>query len=312
MVGSINNKRDKKKSKKDYRDKYFIKDIENITGIKSYTLRIWEQRYALLIPKRTDTNIRYYEEDDLKYMMNIALLNNNGIKISHIAEMNREEVQLRTLTISENSSGHEQEISALSSAMFDFDEIEFTKILSINILKLGMQETAVNIIFPFLQHMGALWLSGSLQIAHEHFVTSVVKQRIYASIDQLNVFLKPNAKNFLLFLPTGENHELSLLFASYFIKLHGHSAIYLGTSLPLDDLNKIYKLRNPDVIFCSITNANMSIPLQVYIQTLSRNYPNTEIIFTGSQVVKRRDLKLSDNCRIMNNINDFLVYLKSI
>ena len=133
-------KRDAKRSKKDYRDKYFIKDIENITGIKAYTLRIWEQRYGMLVPKRTDTNIRYYEEDDLKYMMNIAMLNANGYKISRIAEMTREEVQSRTLSISENSSSHQSQITALSSAMFDFNEKEFNKVLSINILKLGMDK----------------------------------------------------------------------------------------------------------------------------------------------------------------------------
>ena len=120
----IDNKRDSKKSKKDYRDKYFIKDIENITGIKAYTLRIWEQRYGMLVPKRTETNIRYYEEDDLKYMMNIAILNANGVKISRIAQMDRDEVQQKTLSISENNSGHQSQISALSAAMFDFDERE--------------------------------------------------------------------------------------------------------------------------------------------------------------------------------------------
>ena len=307
----VDNKRDPKKSKKDYRDKYFIKDIENITGIKAYTLRIWEQRYGMLVPKRTETNIRYYEEADLKYMMNIAILNANGIKISRIAQMDRDEVQRKTLSISENNSGQQSQISTLTSAMFDFDEREFNKTLSINILQLGMEQTTTQIIFPFLQHLGVMWLSGTIHIAHEHFITNLIKQRIFVAIDQLNIIPNANAKKFLLFLPNGENHELSLLLASYLLRANGKNVIYLGTSTPLEDLNKIHKLHNPDYVFCALTNPNSSMPVQVYLNTLSRSWPNTQILVTGSQVVKRRDLKIPENCRVIADPTSFLHFLET-
>ena len=307
----VDNKRDPKKSKKDYRDKYFIKDIENITGIKAYTLRIWEQRYGMLVPKRTETNIRYYEEADLKYMMNIAILNANGIKISRIAHMDRDEVQRKTLSISENNSGQQSQISTLTSAMFDFDEREFNKTLSINILQLGMEQTTTQIIFPFLQHLGVMWLSGTIHIAHEHFITNLIKQRIFVAIDQLNIIPNANAKKFLLFLPNGENHELSLLLASYLLRANGKNVLYLGTSTPLEDLNKIHKLHNPDYVFCALTNPNSSMPVQVYLNTLSRSWPNTQILVTGSQVVKRRDLKIPENCRVIADPTSFLHFLET-
>ena len=307
----VDNKRDPKKSKKDYRDKYFIKDIENITGIKAYTLRIWEQRYGMLVPKRTETNIRYYEEADLKYMMNIAILNANGIKISRIAQMDRDEVQRKTLSISENNSGQQSQISTLTSAMFDFDEREFNKTLSINILQLGMEQTTTQIIFPFLQHLGVMWLSGTIHIAHEHFITNLIKQRIFVAIDQLNIIPNANAKKFLLFLPNGENHELSLLLASYLLRANGKNVLYLGTSTPLEDLNKIHKLHNPDYVFCALTNPNSNIPVQVYLNTLSRSWPNTQILVTGSQVVKRRDLKIPENCRVIADPTSFLHFLET-
>ena len=307
----VDNKRDPKKSKKDYRDKYFIKDIENITGIKAYTLRIWEQRYGMLVPKRTETNIRYYEEADLKYMMNIAILNANGIKISRIAQMDRDEVQRKTLSISENNSGQQSQISTLTSAMFDFDEREFNKTLSINILQLGMEQTTTQIIFPFLQHLGVMWLSGTIHIAHEHFITNLIKQRIFVAIDQLNIIPNANAKKFLLFLPNGENHELSLLLASYLLRANGKNVLYLGTSTPLEDLNKIHKLHNPDYVFCALTNPNSSMPVQVYLNTLSRSWPNTQILVTGSQVVKRRDLKIPENCRVISDPTSFLQFLET-
>ena len=293
----IDNKREPKKSKKDYRDKYFIKDIENITGIKAYTLRIWEQRYGILVPKRTETNIRYYEQDDLKYMMNIAILNANGIKISRIAQMERDEVQRKTLSISENNSGQQSQISTLSTAMFDFDEKEFNKTLSINILQLGMEQTTTQIIFPFLQHVGILWLGGSIHIAHEHFITNLIKQRMFVAIDQVNVIPNSDAKKYLLFLPNGENHELSLLFASYLLRANGQHVIYLGTSTPLD------------FVFCALTNSNAAMPVQVYLNTLSRSWPNTQIIVTGSQVVKRRDLKIPENCKVMSDPSGFLEFI---
>ncbi len=307
----VDNKRDPKKSKKDYRDKYFIKDIENITGIKAYTLRIWEQRYGMLVPKRTETNIRYYEEDDLKYMMNIAILNVHGIKISHIAQMDRDEVQRKTLSISENNTGQQAQIATLTGAMFDFDEREFNKTLSINILQLGMEQTTTQIIFPFLQHLGVMWLSGTIHIAHEHFITNLIKQRIFVAIDQLNIIPNANAKKFLLFLPNGENHELSLLLASYLLRANGKNVIYLGTSTPLEDLNKIHKLHNPDYVFCALINPNSSMPVQVYLNTLSRSWPNTQILVTGSQVVKRRDLKIPENCRVISDPTSFLHFLET-
>ncbi len=296
---------DARKSKKDFRDKYFIKDIENITGIKAYTLRIWEQRYDMLAPKRTDTNIRYYEEDDLKYLMNVSILNVNGYKISKIAKMSREDVQRQTLSISEGSSKYENQIQALTTAMLSFDEKEFNKIMSISILKVGMEETVTQIIFPFMQHVGVLWLSGSIHIAHEHFITNLIRQRMYVSLDQISNIPGPTAKKFLLFVPNGENHDLSLLFAAYILKTKGQQVIYLGTSTPLDDLNKVFKVHKPDAVFCAITGSNSQVPIQVYIHSLQRTFPGTPVLLTGKQVIRRRDLKLPQGIQVVASPNDF-------
>jgi MerR family transcriptional regulator, light-induced transcriptional regulator len=298
-----------RKSKKDFRDKHFIKDVENITGIKAFTIRVWEQRYGMLVPKRTDTNIRYYEEEDLKYMMNVAMLNHHGYKISKIAEMTREEVQRRTLHISENNSSYQNQVQSLTNAMIAFDEKEFNKILSINILKLGMMETMTEIIFPYLQHVGILWLSGSINVAHEHFITNLVKQRLYVAIDQITTPKMPEAKKFILFLPNGENHELSLLFASYTLKTRGHEVIYVGSSTPVDDLNQLCKVHKPDVLFCAITNANSNMPIQVYVNTLHRNWTDIPICLTGNQIVRRRDLKVPANCHIISTPQTFIDFL---
>jgi DNA-binding transcriptional MerR regulator len=301
---------EQRKGKEFFRDKYFIKDIENITGIKSFTLRIWEQRYGLLKPKRTETNIRYYEEDDLKYMLNVAMLTSNGIKIKTIAQMSREEVQKRTLEIHENHTQYESQIQALVSTMMDFDEREFNKILSVNVLKIGMEETMGRIIFPFMAHIGLLWLGGSIHPAHEHFITNLIRQRLYVSIDQLNQNPVPGARRYLLFVPSGEPHDLSLLFANYILRARGQSVIYLGTSTPLEDLNSIFSLHVPDLIFCSLTAANTNLPTQIFINALSKSWPNTKILLTGMQVIKRKDLHIPSNVLVLNNPAEFVSFIE--
>jgi len=305
---SLENKR---KSKKDFRDKYFIKDIESLTGIRAYTLRIWEQRYELLVPKRTDTNIRYYEEDDLKYLMNIALLNQHGYKISRIAGMSRDEVQRHTLFLSENSSSNQSQIQGLTQAMMNFEEREFTKILTFHIMKSGMEDTMMNIVFPFLKHVGVLWLSGSIHVAHEHFITNLVKQRLYASIDQLAVLPSARAKKFLLFLPSNENHELPLLFANYMLRSRGHKVVYLGSSVMIEDLYQIYKLHEPDAVFTALTTTNPKVPVEVFVQTLVRNFPGTDIILTGSQILMSRDLKPHEQVHVLSDPQEFIDLLDS-
>ncbi|MBU6324825.1 MAG: MerR family transcriptional regulator [Bacteroidetes bacterium] len=301
---------EQRKGKEFFRDKYFIKDIENITGIKSFTLRVWEQRYGLLKPKRTETNIRYYEEDDLKYMLNVAILCNNGIKIKTIAQMSREEVQKRTLEIHENHTQYEGQIQALVSTMMDFDEREFNKTLSVNVLKIGMEETMSRIIFPFMEHIGLLWLGGSIHPAHEHFITNLIRQRLYVSIDQLNLNPVPGARRYLLFVPSGEPHDLSLLFANYILRARGQSVIYLGTSTPLEDLNSIFSVHVPDFIFCSLTAANTNLPTQIFINAISKSWPDTKILLTGMQVIKRKDLHIPGNVLVLNNPGEFIAFIE--
>lgn len=300
-----------RKAKKDFPGKYFIKDLENITGIKVYTIRIWEQRFGIIKPCRTDTNIRYYEESEVKHVMNVAILHNNGYKISKIAKMTRDEVMKRALNSHETSSKYDSQIQALSNAMLDFNEREFNKILSINILKIGMEDTMTDIIFPFMDNVGLLWAAGSIHPAHEHFITNLIRQRFYVSIDQLSYQTPRGGKTYLLFVPNGEPHDLSLLFASYMLRSRGQNVIYLGTSTPIDDLAKIFELRKPDFLFCSLTNPNTGVPTQVLLNRLSKEWPDTKLLITGQQVVKRKDLNIPKNCIVIGSPWEFAKWIES-
>ena len=149
--------------------RYSIKDLEQLSGIKAHTVRVWEQRYKLLNPKRKETNIRYYDDHDLKLILNVALLNDNGIKISKIAKMSVEEMKAEVLHLTERSFAYDDQIHSLVLAMIEFNEERFEKIIATNILKIGFEQTMLNVIYPFLSKIGILWQTGSIHPGQEHF-----------------------------------------------------------------------------------------------------------------------------------------------
>ena len=205
---------------------YSIKDLENLSGIKAHTLRIWEQRYDLIRPKRTDTNIRYYDDDNLKLILNVALLNDNGYKISKIASMDMDEMRAEVMKLTERSLTHDDQIHALTICMIEMDEERFDKVLSTNILKLGFEQSMMNIVYPFMSKIGVLWQTGAINPAHEHFISNLVRQKLIVAID--GQVVSGDGKKFLLFLPEGELHEISLLFASFLIKSKGNKVFFIG------------------------------------------------------------------------------------
>ena len=288
---------------------YSIKDLEQLSGIKAHTLRIWEQRYNLLRPKRTDTNIRFYDDDDLKLILNVALLNDNGIKISKIASMTSNELREEVMKLTERSLTHDDQIHALTICMIEMDEERFDKILSTNILKLGFEQTMLNVIYPFMSKIGVLWQTGAINPAQEHFISNLVRQKLIVAID--GQIPQRGGKKFLLFLPEGELHEISILFASYLIKSKGHKVIYLGQSTPNDDLLAVYKLHQPEYLLTVITTSPSSEYVQEYIHALSERFGQAQILVTGYQVLGQ-DLTFPTNVVQMSYIRDIKDLLEEL
>jgi DNA-binding transcriptional MerR regulator len=291
---------------------YSIKDLEQLSGIKAHTLRIWEQRYNLLSPKRTDTNIRFYDDDDLKLILNVALLNDNGVKISKIASMDRIEMRDEVMRLTERSLTHDDQIHALTISMIEMDEERFDKILSSNIIKLGFEQTMMNIIYPFMSKIGVLWQTGAINPAQEHFISNLVRQKLIAAIDgQVHT---NTGKKFLLFLPEGELHEVSILFASFLIKNKGHKVVYLGQNTPIEDLNQVYSIHNPDFLLTVITTSPSSEIAEEYINNLADRFSKAKLLVTGYQVIGQ-DFRFPANVRQFNyirDINDFLDEFKVV
>lgn len=290
---------------------YSIKDLENLTGIKAHTIRMWEQRYELIKPDRTDSNIRLYGADELKFMLNIALLNNNGYKISKIAQMSSNEVNEKVLETIQKNTSYEDQINALIVSMIDMEEDQFESIMSSNILQYGFEKTMTSVIYPMLSRIGTLWTAESINPAQEHFISNLIRQKIIVAIDGYFEPNRVNPKKFMLFLPEGELHEISLLFSYYLIKSRGYKVIYLGQSLPLKDVILAYELHKPEYLFAIITSSPPPDQVQGYVHALGNHFPASQILLSGYQVVGQ-DIQTQDNTTILTNINQMVDFVDEL
>lgn len=288
---------------------YSIRDLEHLSGIKAHTLRIWEQRYNIIAPQRTDTNIRYYNDGDLKLVLNISLLKENGHKISHIAEMTGDDMQKEVLKITNTTTNASEHIQALTLAMIDLDEDRFEKIISTNILQMGFEKTMLQVIYPFLVRIGFLWQTGAINPAQEHFISNLIRQKVIVAIDGQVLKLDKNAPTYLLYLPEGELHELTLLFANYIVKARNKKVIYLGQSLPFNDLMEAGKIHNPNYILTIMTSTPLSEGVDGYFNELSKNFPQAKILVGGYQVIGQ-DYDLPRNVLIVNKIEDLIEFIE--
>ncbi|GHE57937.1 MULTISPECIES: MerR family transcriptional regulator [Roseivirga] len=288
---------------------YSIKDLEHLSGIKAHTLRIWEQRYGLINPKRTDTNIRFYDQDDLKLILNVSLLKDNGFKISKIAQMSKEEMHETVLEIADKATSFADQIYGLTLAMIDLDEQRFEKIISSNTLKIGFERTMLNIIYPFLTKIGIMWITDSINPAQEHFISNLIRQKVIVAIDGQYETYDEEAKKYMLFLPEGELHELSLLFANYLIRARGNRVVYLGQNMPFQDLQVAFNAYKPDYLLTIMTTKDRNISTEEYLANLADNFSDTPILVAGSQVIGQ-DLELKENIVQIANPNHLLEFIE--
>jgi len=290
---------------------YSIKELENLSGIKAHTIRIWEKRYNLIAPSRTETNIRYYCDKDLKRLLNIAILNRQGIRISEIAKLSDEELSERVVNLTLDSGDAAHNIEQLVIAMVDMNEIKFDRILSRYIMHEGFENAVINVIFPFFERIGILWQTGIINPAHEHFVSNLFRQKLMVAIDNIMVTESPKAKKFILFLPEGEYHELGLLFYNYLIRKSGQIVYYLGSSVPFNDVVETGKMVNPDYLFTTITALLSKDETIKYLRNLSKAFPLQKIFVTGQHIDQILMQPLSNVIKIMSP-HDFSETLKSL
>lgn len=290
---------------------YSIKDIEHLSGIKAHTIRMWEKRYSILEPRRTETNIRYYNDEDLKKLLNISVLNRYGYKISKIADLPNDRLSRETLQVAQSTQNENGQIESLIVAMVDFDEVKFDKIFGNAVLNFGFEQTMVKIIYPFFEKIGILWQTGNINPSQEHFISNLIRQKLIVAIDNLVEYPNLNAKNFILFLPDGEWHELGLLFYTYFIKKYGHHVIYIGSSLPLSDAVELEKHVKFDYVVTSIKSTLSNPAYNQYLKTISASFTSKKIFLMG---VMREKLKITlpSNFLSPQNLEEFKLQLDQL
>lgn len=249
---------------------FTIKDLENFSGIKAHTIRIWEKRFNLFEPKRTDSNIRYYDMDSLQKLLNISLLYNNGLKISKIADLSDAKIALSVRELVFNKGTESQAAVSFKLAMLNFDEGLFNQTYNSLISQISFRNIFTEIFMPFLNEIGVLWQVNSITPAHEHFITNLIKQKILINTEKLQ-FLQPNktTRKFVLYLPMNEIHELGLLYLHFELLFHGYHSIYLGQSVPVENLNDLQKIFNEVCFVTYLTVEPSKETIEDYLQIVN-------------------------------------------
>jgi len=283
---------------------YSIKDLEMLSGIKAHTIRIWEQRYNIIQPKRTPTNIRFYEDSDLRLLLNISILNKNGFKISKIALMDEEEIREEVNRLSSGNFEDTVQVDAMTISMMELDEGKFETILSSNIRAIGFERTMLEVIYPFLDKLSLLWLTGSIHAVQESFISNLVRQKLIAALDEIP-YAQHAEKSFILYLPEGESQELSLLFLQYLIRNRGHRVLYLGQNTSLVDLAEACKIFKAQYVVSIISEAFTRQSVHQYLEDLKKVCQDKTILITGYQVLVQ-GIASGTGVRVMKNLEDIL------
>lgn len=258
---------------------FSIKELENYTGIKAHTIRIWEQRYGLLAPDRTGTNIRKYTDKDLKYLLNVSLLINAGHKISQIAKLSDEALSEAVSQCANTGNQEHHVMHLLKIAMLNYDEVLFHHAIDPLIAELGLEVTYRDVLMPFLRQIGILWQANVICPAQEHFISALIRQKVFGLIEKLGVTNPLSGRPLVMFLPDLEIHELSLIMIHYLLRKHGMRSIFLGQSVPLDDLVQVHQ-RLGEADFVSIFTTNPSpVLLPDYLRKLIQHFEDSNCMF---------------------------------
>ncbi len=264
-------------------DQFSISQLAQFSGIKPHTIRIWEQRYNALNPTRSEGNTRYYENSQLRRLLNIVSLTHSEYKVSELCAMPDkklfkliDELQIKTTN---EASGYF--ISQLIVAGMSYDESHFDKIFSHCLLRYGMKNAYIKVIYPLLVRIGLMWTNDSLPMAREHFISNMLRQKLFTAIDSLPP-VKSDSESWLLFLPENEFHEIGLLLAHYLIRLSGRKVIYLGSNVPLKSVISSVKNTSALNLLLFLVHNNSNEEIQDYLNELSSRFPGKSIFVAGN------------------------------
>lgn len=295
-----------------YLNRFSIRDLENFSGVKAHTIRIWERRYGLLDPDRTDTNIRTYSTDELKTILNVAFLNRHGVKISKIAALTKTERDQRVKQVSEDASDPSGSLNNLKLAMVSYDTRLFERTSDTYREQEGFRALVERLYVPLLEQVGVLWQSNSICPAQEHFASNLVRQKLVSAIDSARPLERAEGRLYVLYLPENEIHELGLLYLHYRLRIAGERVIYLGQSVPMGDLAQVAEQFTGPITFISVLTAfPSSDDLPTYLRTLRASLPDQriEFVLSGARVGAAAIDTSEKGVRLMPRFRDLLAII---
>lgn len=290
---------------------FSIKNLENLSGIKAHTLRIWEKRYNLLEPERTDTNIRRYSLDSLKRLLNVTLLYNHGFKISKIASLNEEEIPELVRSIALKSNSEQVAINAFKLSMINFDydlfDTNYNEILQHH----NFQYVFLNVFMPLMRELGILWQTGAISPSHEHFITNLIKQKIHLQTETLQRKkpLRMDHPIFVIFLPENEIHELGVLYLNYLILNSGYRTIFLGQSLQTSSLETLYSYNSKFYFVSYLTIEPNKEEIMPFLTNFHQNlleYRGSKLLLFGPQQIEIDTDKMPGQIELFRSVESFI------
>ncbi|MCK9453437.1 MAG: MerR family transcriptional regulator [Bacteroidales bacterium] len=290
---------------------YSIKDLERFTGIKAHTIRIWEKRYGIVDPSRTESNIRWYNDEDLKKLLNVSILNRHGYKISRIASLTKKQINQKIMEVLKPESDYLSQIESLVISMIDLNEDGFNRVLNQSFSKIGFEETVYYVIYPFFEKIGLLWQTGTINPAQEHFISNLIRMKLCVAIESLPAVTNPKAKKMVLFLPKWELHEIGLLTYYFIAKKAGIKVFYLGQIVPFQDLVSVGNAVEVDILGTYFVSAITKEEMQDYLKNLSVEFPKQHIVVSGIQAANI-DFQLSDYIKLISSARDFKAFINTV
>ncbi|RIV47430.1 MerR family transcriptional regulator [Flagellimonas pelagia] len=289
---------------------FSIRDMENLSGIKAHTIRIWEKRYNLFSPERTDTNIRTYNVVSLQKLLNVTMLYNNGYKISKIAKLDDTKIPVLVRDIVAKNSEKSHALNSLKLAMLNFDQSLFLQTYNSLLKERSFTQIFNEVFIPFLNELGLLWQTNTISPAHEHFISNLIKQKIYIHTDKLQME-EPTQKDkvFVLFLPENEIHEIGLLYINYELANKGYKTIYLGQTMPVESLVDLLKYYSNIRFVSYFTVAPMLNELEDYFNRFKEVLdmsPGSKLYVLGHQIQQVSENKLPSSVKIFSSIHQLL------
>ncbi|MFM7153580.1 MAG: MerR family transcriptional regulator [Bacteroidota bacterium] len=291
---------------------YSIRDLEKLTGIKAHTIRMWEQRYGIVEPARTPTNIRYYTDDHLRHLFNVAILNRNGVKISKLAKMSPDEVADMSAELTQARGDNNSQIEALTLAMIDLDESAFEVVYSTYVKERGFEQAMMELIYPFLDKLQLLWFTSTVNPVQEKFIIHLIRNKIISAIDQLpTVSAKSGRPTVFIYAAETEPQELPFLYLQYLIRARRIRGIYLGNSVSLSELREICQKVHPDYVYTILQEPIPRQTIQGYIDQASQCIGDGRLLLTGAQLFIS-PVNLPPAARVLNGLPDTIQFLDEL